>query len=641
MRGFGGTRFLKPAIFEGAGNVAAQPAGSWQDTGIRLTDPQRSLPMCIDTSHPNIIFAYDEGVRTFAYNWRSGQQTFLNDLPVDVCSADGWLYSIGETGATSYRFRLDEPTPQPVAHVPMGAGPDGIEYSYDSNPTYFQLTTDFVSWTSDDGGVTWQSHSHHFDGGIESYSVAPADVRVVYVLVGDGTPDHFGTRNYTIYASTDAGLTWGLRSTGQTHDDFQLFRTLAPIGGPSAPADLLQLVITYGALAPAVHVASSPGSVTEVVGDPGGVEVQLSSDGGRSFEYLTTLGNGGSLQLGYINEGIIRLDRELTLSTDQGRTWDILSRSSDPSLGPTLAGTLMVAPAAPSSIFIESGNNLLLYSPDGGHSWQQFQSKADNYYITPYLITPYLPLTLLGVQPAEPGDPALLTPLPGHPTPGPSATALPFTYPQSALYALSLPDAGRSLSSAVPPQETPDSTYFPQTHHSLSGIFKQYWETHGGLSQQGYPLTEAFPQLSDTDGRVYETQYFERAVFEYHPDNPPPNNVLLSLLGDVQYNEKYPNGAPGQKANTGPAAVFFPQTNHTLGDKFLAYWQQHGGLAQQGYPISEEFQEQDPGSGKEYTVQYFERAVLEYHPENAGTPYEVLLSRLGTAALDSKYGTEP
>jgi len=35
-------------------------------------------------------------------------------------------------------------------------------------------------------------------------------------------------------------------------------------------------------------------------------------------------------------------------------------------------------------------------------------------------------------------------------------------------------------------------------------------------------------------------------------------------------------------------------------------------------------------------VQYFERAVFEYHPENKGTPYEVLLSQLGTFRYRTK-----
>jgi len=36
-------------------------------------------------------------------------------------------------------------------------------------------------------------------------------------------------------------------------------------------------------------------------------------------------------------------------------------------------------------------------------------------------------------------------------------------------------------------------------------------------------------------------------------------------------------------------------------------------------------------------VQYFERAVFELHPENAGTPFEVLLSQLGTFQAKNKY----
>ena len=35
----------------------------------------------------------------------------------------------------------------------------------------------------------------------------------------------------------------------------------------------------------------------------------------------------------------------------------------------------------------------------------------------------------------------------------------------------------------------------------------------------------------------------------------------------------------------------FTETGKTLGGKFRAYWESHGGLAQQGYPISDEFQE--------------------------------------------------
>src|SRR5207253_4450759 len=45
----------------------------------------------------------------------------------------------------------------------------------------------------------------------------------------------------------------------------------------------------------------------------------------------------------------------------------------------------------------------------------------------------------------------------------------------------------------------------------------------------------------------------------------------------------------------------------------------------------------NPTSGRSYLVQYFERSRFEYHPENAGTPYEVLLGLLGTQ-LSQKRG---
>ena len=92
----------------------------------------------------------------------------------------------------------------------------------------------------------------------------------------------------------------------------------------------------------------------------------------------------------------------------------------------------------------------------------------------------------------------------------------------------------------------------------------------------------------------------------------------------------------GTSAQTGNGCQTFPQTGHTLCGKFLAYWQGHGGLAQQGYPISEEFVETNDLNGKPYDVQYFERAVFEYHPENQ-PPYDVLLAQLGTFAGQAKY----
>ena len=179
---------------------------------------------------------------------------------------------------------------------------------------------------------------------------------------------------------------------------------------------------------------------------------------------------------------------------------------------------------------------------------------------------------------------------------------------------------------------------FAETGKLVTGVFYDYWRNNGGLPQQGFPISDPMRETSELDGKVYLVQYFERAVFEYHPEQGDPRfRVLLSQVGTFRYRQKYPVGTAIQTPNNSPGSVLFPQTGKRLGGKFLDYWQKNGGLPQQGYPISDEFTEVSDLDGKPYTVQYFERAVFELHPENAGTPYEVLLSQLGTFRYKQKY----
>ncbi|MGA7732268.1 MAG: alpha/beta hydrolase [Chloroflexia bacterium] len=172
-------------------------------------------------------------------------------------------------------------------------------------------------------------------------------------------------------------------------------------------------------------------------------------------------------------------------------------------------------------------------------------------------------------------------------------------------------------------------TMFPETGKTVQGRFLQYWQANGGLPQFGYPISEKVQEKSDIDGKTYTVQYFERAVFEMHPENVAPNDVLLQLLGVFRFKEKYATGAPVETPNTAPGSVVFKETGKRVGGRFLEYWRGHGGIAQQGLPISDEFTEVSNLDGKSYIVQYFERAVFEHHPENAA-PNDVLLVQLGT-----------
>jgi hypothetical protein len=187
------------------------------------------------------------------------------------------------------------------------------------------------------------------------------------------------------------------------------------------------------------------------------------------------------------------------------------------------------------------------------------------------------------------------------------------------------------------PQPPTGCQNFPETGQQACGTFLAYWQSHGGLAQQGYPISPEMQEKSDLDGKTYTVQYFERALFEHHPENAgTPYEVLLAQLGTYRFKGLYPNGASSQSANK-DAGHLFNETNHWAGGAFYAYWNKNGGLAQQGYPLTDEFQETSALDGKTYMVQYFERAVFEWHPENAGTPYNVLLSQLGMYQWKGKH----
>src|SRR5690349_24495578 len=53
---------------------------------------------------------------------------------------------------------------------------------------------------------------------------------------------------------------------------------------------------------------------------------------------------------------------------------------------------------------------------------------------------------------------------------------------------LGLPILGAEV---APTRAQADSQTFPETGQTVSGKFLDYWKAHGGLAQQGYPLTGA------------------------------------------------------------------------------------------------------------------------------------------------------
>ena len=127
-------------------------------------------------------------------------------------------------------------------------------------------------------------------------------------------------------------------------------------------------------------------------------------------------------------------------------------------------------------------------------------------------------------------------------------------------------------------------------------------------------------------------------------DDQPDDNLLATVQALPALAELYlpftpadASGARARRLAARPAAPggsppdrrYFPETGHWLAAGFKHFWEANGGLATFGYPLTEEFQEVNPADGQVYTVQYFERARFEYHPEHRGTPFEVQLGLLG------------
>lgn len=192
---------------------------------------------------------------------------------------------------------------------------------------------------------------------------------------------------------------------------------------------------------------------------------------------------------------------------------------------------------------------------------------------------------------------------------------------------------------AEPAGDEEEGHTFTETGFAVTGAVWTAWQGGRSFEQSvyinGYPITELRDEKSPTDNKTYKTQWFERARFELHPENTAPNNVLLGLLGTAAASGRE-NETPFKRVSDPGSVTWFSQTGHTLGDNtegglaIAEFWNNLGGLTQFGYPISQPFTEVNKGDGKSYLVQYFQRQRFEYHPENKGTQFEVLLGRLGS-----------
>jgi thermitase len=175
--------------------------------------------------------------------------------------------------------------------------------------------------------------------------------------------------------------------------------------------------------------------------------------------------------------------------------------------------------------------------------------------------------------------------------------------------------------------------YFPETGHTLGGAFRAFWEQNGGLTVFGFPISQEFQE----NGLL--VQYFERHRMEFHPENGPPYNVLLGRAGADTLTQQGRDWQTFARSGAQDGCRFFPETGQSVCGNILRAWRASGlefdgrpgtseaeSLALFGLPLSGPIVE-TLGDGRQYTVQWFERARFEIHPENP-PPYDVLLGLL-------------
>lgn len=121
--------------------------------------------------------------------------------------------------------------------------------------------------------------------------------------------------------------------------------------------------------------------------------------------------------------------------------------------------------------------------------------------------------------------------------------------------------------------------------------------------------------------------------------------ALLATMVAWPRDSKAAPRSPGEVPATLPpfTAHYFQETQHNAMNSFYETWRQTpNALFVLGYPISEPFIEASfTEPGVFYRVQYYERGVLEEHPENAGTKFYILGRLMGNKLIEGREQEPP
>jgi hypothetical protein len=599
----------------------AAEANSWRETSLEGC----KFPVWLSKYRNGLLYCTgDKDLRS--YDLLNGTFKVLYDKPISI------IFEDPASGLLLANSNTEADTPAGVVYGTFRSTDGGTTWqqntdllllsaqpeSYGSK-IYYGIASGRVTAylvKSSDAGQTWQNMN--FQPRLRTdvtLAVHPSQAGVLYTISDVIVNSNNTTTSATIYRSEDGGNNWKATQTltanlggagGEVNVRLQL--PVSKLAGP----DFLQVFFRQSGTE-GYNRPSLGKFVYFLSTDKGDTFSKVFEDryiGGLGFDGVTQDYKGALYTVRKIfcspvpgNCGAVKAPQ---VSFNGGTTWE--------PLGLPDADQIYVAPSAINVIYAMTHNPTddsapaqLYRSTDQGKTWTRLENVPQKVY-PGLLVTDYLPLGLVLL---DGNSKAYYY--------NDSTAEKPQTRPFTAIYA---------------------NDFYPETMHNLGGVFRGYWQAKGGLAQFGYPKTEVFREVNPSDGKIYPVQYFERNRFEWHAENTGTQyEVLLGLLGNQLTEVRRAAGEtpfkPAENANQ-PGGAYFPETRHNLSNLFRGYWEQNGGLAIYGYPVSESFEEVNPDDGHTYTVQYFERNRFEYHPENKGTKYEVLLGLLGNSLLRLK-----
>jgi hypothetical protein len=158
----------------------------------------------------------------------------------------------------------------------------------------------------------------------------------------------------------------------------------------------------------------------------------------------------------------------------------------------------------------------------------------------------------------------------------------------------------------------------------VDGLFLDFWRSHQQLL--GDPITEEFtqPELepalpgdrtteeeAESEDEII-VQFFENGAIAYLPDNPPGEQVEMVPIGEtaaaaLDREDRQAFRSVDDCGDSAESCLYVEETDQTIQNGFLDFWQSGDAQILLGNPISEEF-----AGEKKVTYQYFESGILSW-----------------------------